>query len=81
MQAIPAWPGMMKRRTAAAYLDMSEQAFEREVLAGRLPQPISIGARDHWRKDAIDAALDALAGGDQVPEYRRKLRERYGQAA
>jgi predicted DNA-binding transcriptional regulator AlpA len=74
---------MMKRKTAAEYLDMSEAAFEREVISGRMPPPCKIGGREHWRKDAIDKALDMLTGQreDDVPEYRRRLRERYGKAA
>jgi len=74
------WPTLMKRRTAAEYLDMSEAAFEREILAGRLPASFLIGGREHWRKDAIDAALDRL-GGSATPSYRKELQERYGQAA
>lgn len=75
------WPAMMKLRTAAAYLDMSEAAFLREIVAGRLPAGIMLGGREHWRKDAIDAALVHLSGEDRVPEYRRKLQAKYGQAA
>lgn len=77
------WPGMLKRKTAAEYLDMSEAAFEREVSAGRIPQPVTLGNRPHWRKDAIDAALARLTGdGDGAePDYIRETRERYGKAA
>ncbi len=41
------------------------------------------GGREHWRKEAIDKAFDRLSGeeGGNVPEYRRKLMERYGQEA
>jgi hypothetical protein len=63
----------MKRKTAAAYLDMSEAAFEREVFQGRLPAPFVLGSRDHWRRDAIDGALDYLTGSSKVePDYRRR---------
>lgn len=73
------WPQMMKRRTAAEYLDMSEAALEREVIAGRLPTPVILGGRDHWHKEAIDSALRYLVGGLEVePEYLREHRERYG---
>lgn len=74
------WPEAMRRKTAAAYCDVSEAAFEREVFSGRLPQPFKLGGRDHWRKAAIDSALDFLTGGavDPEPEYRREFRERYG---
>jgi len=76
------WPAMMRRRTASEYLELSEAAFEREVVAGRLPAAIVLGGRDHWSKDAIDAAINHLTGSGQgVPDYRRKTQERYGQAA
>jgi hypothetical protein len=71
----------MKRKTAAQYCDLSESAFEREVLAGKLPCAIKLGERDHWDKKALDAAISSLAGTDDEPEYRRKLRGRYGEAA
>jgi len=77
---IPAWPAMMKRKTAAAYLDMSEAAFEREILIGRMPTSVMVGGREHWRKDAIDAAISALDGGGE-PDWKRELRDRYGKAA
>lgn len=77
------WPEMMKRKTAAEYCDMSEAAFEREVLAGRLPMGVQFGGREHWRKAALDKALDYITGSidASVPEYRRRLRERHAQAA
>lgn len=72
------WPAAMKRKTAAEYCDMSEAAFEREVLAGRLPPPVRLGARDYWNREAIDKALIVLIGGDGVPDYLREFNERYG---
>lgn len=79
---IAAWPALMKRKTAAEYLDMSEAAFEREMLAGRLPMPVVVGGREHWRRDAIDKALDLLSGStvqdSGEPEYRKELMARYG---
>lgn len=83
MERVPAWPVMMKRKTAAAYCDMTEAAFEREVSAGRLPMPVMFGGRDHWRKEAIDKALDYITGDAKQgePEFRRKMRERHAQKA
>lgn len=76
------WPAAMKRKTAAAYLDMSEAAFEREIIAGRLPAGFMFGGREHWHKAAIDKALDRITGGDadEVPEYRRRAMEKFGWA-
>jgi len=80
---VTAWPRAMKRANAAAYCDLSESAFEREVLEGRLPQPVKLGNRDHWCKNALDAALDHITGQgqDNEPDYRRRHREKYGQEA
>ena len=75
------WPRMMRRKTVAEYLDMSEAAFEREIVAGRLPAGVMLGGREHWRQDAIDAALDRLNGGADEPDYLKEWREKYGQAA
>jgi len=67
------WPRMMKRRTAAEYCDLSEQAFEREVFAGRLPCAVMLGNREHWDKLALDKALAALSGHDELPEWEAEL--------
>jgi predicted DNA-binding transcriptional regulator AlpA len=72
------WPQMMRRTTAAAYLDMSEAAFVREIAAGRLPSGVMIGGREHWRKDAIDRALDHVTGeanNSWRDKFRDKLRD------
>ena len=73
----------MKRATAASYCDLSVSAFEGEVTAGRLPQPVKLGGRDHWCRNALDKALDRITGNaqDNEPDYRRKHREKYGQEA
>lgn len=71
------WPRLMKRKTAAEYCDLSEPAFEREVLAGRLPCALKLGERDHWDRLALDRAISAIAGVDDEPDYRRQLKERY----
>jgi len=55
-------PRMMRRATAAAYLDLSTAEFEREVAAGRLPMPVRFGNHDHWSTAAIDQAVAKLSG-------------------
>lgn len=60
---LPYWPALMLRKTAAAYLDMSEPALEREVISGRLPMPILFGGKHRWQRDEIDRYLADLAGG------------------
>lgn len=55
----PYWPRLMLRKTAAAYLDMPVNAFEKEVAVGRLPVPIVIGGKERWDRVKVDEALDA----------------------
>lgn len=71
----PDWPAMMKRSTAAAYLDISEVSFTKEIAMGRLPSGIILGGREHWRRDAIDAAINNLSA-PSVPEHIRRFEER-----
>lgn len=59
---MPFWPRLMRRRLAALYCDLSEAAFEREVVAGRLPMPVSLAGQDHWCRVGLDQALDRLTG-------------------
>lgn len=56
----PDWPEMMRQRTAAAYLDLSESAFIREVYRGTLPNPILLGGRQSWSSHEIDASIAQL---------------------
>jgi prophage regulatory protein len=56
----PDWPEMMRQRTAAAYLDLSESAFIREVYRGTLPDPVVLGGRQSWSRQELDAALARL---------------------
>jgi len=56
----PDWPEMMRQRTAAAYLDLSESAFIREVYRGTLPDPVVLGGRQSWSREEIDAAVARL---------------------
>ena len=72
------WPRMMKRKTAAEYCDLSESAFEGEVLAGRLPSPVMLGKREHWCQRALDRALAMLTGEQDLPEWEQELNRRYG---
>lgn len=71
----PRWPALMKRATLAEYLDMGETAVVREVAAGRLPPPVMFGGREHWRKDAVDAAI-AITGGESAQDHIARFEER-----
>lgn len=61
-RAIPQWPRMMRRSTAALYCDLTSAGFEREVAAGRLPLPVGLDGEDHWSREQIDESLDRLTG-------------------
>lgn len=58
----PDWPRMMRKSTAAAYLDLAEAAFQRAVDAGDLPQPIIFGGRPMWSRPSLDERCEHLAG-------------------
>lgn len=61
-EKLPYWPAMMLRKTAAAYLDMSEAAFEREVASGALPMPVFLGRKPHWHREQVDQHLADMSG-------------------
>jgi predicted DNA-binding transcriptional regulator AlpA len=62
-------PRLMVRSRAAHYVDLSEQEFEREVAAGRLPLPVKLGKRDHWSRVALDECVERLAG-ERTSDWR-----------
>lgn len=82
-QAIAAWPAFMKRKTAAAYCDMSIPSFEKEIFGGRIPSGVMFGGCLHWHKESLDKALARIAGvaDDSDDPIMRELKERYGKAA
>lgn len=53
---------MMLRKTACQYLEISDAAFEREMLAGNIPAPVTFGGKPHWRRKQLDEYLDRLTG-------------------
>lgn len=79
--ARPYWPRLMKLASAADYCDLAPAAFEREVFAGKFPPGLMVGGKLHWDIRALDKAIDALTGGEDEPEWRRNLKERFGEAA
>lgn len=62
MRQYPHWPAMMRRATAAAFCDLSEAEFMREVAAGRLPMSVKLGNSEHWNRAALEDELNHLAG-------------------
>ncbi len=73
------WPQMMKRATAAEYVDMTEPAFEREIAKGRLPAGVMFGGKLHWHKTALDRSL-AIIAGERLDSVEQDFWNR-GQAA
>jgi hypothetical protein len=71
MTALPHWPAAMKRGLAARYCDLSVAEFEREVVAGRLPMPVTLGNSEHWPKSRIDEALERISGS--ASDWRTQL--------
>lgn len=55
----------MRRSLAARYCDLSVAEFEREVMAGNLPQPVKLGNEEHWSKAQLDHSLAVLTGEAQ----------------
>jgi hypothetical protein len=67
----PDWPAMMRRAFAAAYCGLTVPDFEREVIAGRLPAPVSFGGGESWSRRALDEALERITGdGPSAPDWR-----------
>ena len=62
----PDWPELMRQRTAAAYLDLSESAFIREVYRGILPYPIVLGGRQSWSRQELDSSIAKLLARKQA---------------
>ena len=67
------WPAAMKRKTAAAYLDLTPDGFDSWVRAGIIPGPIvkreqagdKVRKTRRWHREAIDAALNKHSGIEQ----------------
>jgi predicted DNA-binding transcriptional regulator AlpA len=66
---------MMKRATVCAYLDLSPAELEREIIAGRLPAPVTFGNLPHWSQAEIDAYLERLTGeAEATSDWRKKVK-------
>src|SRR5262245_27325286 len=56
--SINAWPELMRRETAAAYVDMTTQQFDRQCPVA----PVDLGARGYrWKEAKLDAWIAGLA--------------------
>lgn len=62
---------MMRRSTAALYLDMTVADLEREMIEGRVPMPVMFGGELRWSRTQLDESLERLTG-DAKPDWRKK---------
>jgi predicted DNA-binding transcriptional regulator AlpA len=69
-------PRGLRRRRAAAYLDMSERTFTTLVAEGKLPKPKKLRGMQIWDREDLDAAFDELS--DHEPERRNTVDEILG---
>lgn len=67
VERIPDWPAMMNRTMAADYCSLSVAQFLREIVDGRLPEPVKLGGRDRWHRPTIDKHLEVIARGADDP--------------
>jgi|AACY02.2.fsa_nt_gi Predicted transcriptional regulator len=56
---------LLSDHAAAAWLGMSRATFWRRVTDGTFPQPIRIGRSTRWRRDELQAAVDALTAAQR----------------
>jgi hypothetical protein len=57
-------PRGLNRSQAAAYIGVSATKFDELVRDGRMPSPKIIDRRKVWDKYQLDAAFEALPGGE-----------------
>src|SRR5262245_19430312 len=57
----PAWPRLMRARTAAAYVGERSVASFRRSVGTLWPRPLKLaGKGERWLKEDLDAAIDAI---------------------
>jgi predicted DNA-binding transcriptional regulator AlpA len=69
-------PRGLRRRRAAAYLDMSERTFTTLVTEGKLPKPKRLRGMQIWDREELDAAFDELSQDE--PDRRNTVDEILG---
>jgi predicted DNA-binding transcriptional regulator AlpA len=53
---LPAWPLLLRREWAAAYLGMSPGSFDAECRSGRMPAPIATtGTLKAWHRGDLES--------------------------
>jgi predicted DNA-binding transcriptional regulator AlpA len=61
---LPYWPRGLKRETAAEYVGVPLEVWDRLVSVGDMPTPRRIGGELLWDRFAIDEAFDLLRNKD-----------------
>ena len=67
---LPGWPRLLRETLAAAYVDMPVAAFARAVACGEMPDPLQTSAGERFDRNALDLALDKLAGNVGEVDWR-----------
>ncbi len=66
----PPTPRLFDQATAAAYLGLSDRAFEIGWRSRDLPEPVRIGRRNVWDRKLLDEWADAISGlGVEVNDF------------
>lgn len=55
-------PRGLNREQAASYIGVGTTVFDQMVRDGRMPKPVSIGARKVWDRFKLDVHFDSLSG-------------------
>ena len=66
---------LISDNTGSALLGVSRATWWRRVHDGTLPQPIKLGGVTRWRRDEIEAVIDA-ASAARNPERDLSMREK-----
>ena len=61
------WPRGLSRRAAAEYCGLALSTFDALVADGSLPHPVFPGRCRVWDRLALDAAMNALSGIEELP--------------
>ena len=70
---LPGWPRFLRPTLAAAYTGMTSAQFDRAVAAGELPDPVHTSAGERYDRNALDLALDKLAGNVPASNWRERV--------
>lgn len=64
----PPSPRLLSRPEAAAYAGVSPSTFDKLMADGMMPRPLRVYSRTLWDVRALDAAIDCLIHGEELPQ-------------